>query len=117
MTTLAFEIKSYEVLLGKKVGVGFKNLNYASGLIRCRGAAGEELLIVFASSQALADAAGNFTDIGQKRGGIVAPMSSYGFYLDLLRDEGPVYGQIESTYPDSLNLLKTGSEPVADPGK
>jgi hypothetical protein len=117
MTTLRFEVKTYEVLLGKTIGVGFKNLNYASGVIRCWGAGGEELMVVFASSPALADAGSNFANVGQKRGGIVAPMSSFGFYLDLLREEGPVYAQIDSTSPDSLNLLETGLEPVADPGR
>ncbi len=117
MTTLSFEIKTYRVLLGKSIGVGFQNLGYACGWISCAGAAGEQLLIVFASTQALTDAAGNFTDLAGKRGGIVAPMSSFASYIDLLRNEGPLYGQIDSGSPNSLNLVKTGPEPVSDVGK
>lgn len=114
---LSFEIKTYDVLLGEKIGVGFPNLNYACGWISCKGAGGEQLLIVFAPSQAAVDAAGTFTDIVRKRGGIVAPMSSFWNYIDILRNEAPVYGQIESTQPESLNLLKITAEPVGDPGK
>jgi hypothetical protein len=38
-------------------------------------------------------------------------------YIDLLRNEGPVYAQIDSGMPHHLNLLKTGAEPVADISK
>jgi len=114
LASLNFEIQTYEVFLGKKIGVGFPGLNYANGWISCKGAGGEQLLIVFASTQAFADGASNFTNIGGKRGGIVAPMSSFAFYIDILRNESPVYGQIDSVSPESLNLLKTALEPAGD---
>lgn len=117
MTMLSFEVKTYQVLLGKSIGVGFTNLNYASATLDCRGPAGEQLLVVFASTQALADAGGNFTDVGRKRGGVVAAMSSFPAYIDVLRNEGPVYAQIDSGAPNTLNLLRTGPEPVGDTGK
>lgn len=114
---LHFEVKNYQVLMGKSIGVGFAGLNYASATISCRGAAGEQLLIVFAATQALADGGGNFTDVANRRGGIVAPMSSFAAYLDVLRNEGPIYAQIDSGVPNNSNILKTGPEPVADVGK
>ena len=117
MTILNFEVKTYRVLLGKAIGVGFSNLNYASATIDCRGPANEQLLVVFAATQAQADAGGNFTDLASKRGGVVAAMTSIPAYIDLLRNEGPVYAQIDSGSPNNLNLLKTGAEPVADVGK
>jgi hypothetical protein len=117
MTILNFEVKTYQVLLGKTIGVGFTNLNYAAATIDCRGAGGEQLLIVFAATQAQADVGGNFTDLTRKRGGVVAAMSSFPAYIDLLRNEGPVFAQVDSGSPNTLNLLKTGAEPVADIGK
>lgn len=114
MAVLRFGIKTYEVLLGKKIGVGFTGLNYATGWISCRGASGEQLLIVFAPTQALVDGSANFTDINAKRGGIVAPMSSFGAYVDLLRNEQPLYGQIDSANPESMNLLISGLETVGE---
>lgn len=117
MTILSFEVKTYQVLMGKAIGVGFSGLNHAAATISCRGPANEQLLIVFAATQAQADAGGNFTDLAGRRGGIVAPMSSFGSYVDILRNEGPIYAQIDSGAPNNLNLLKTGAEPVADTGK
>lgn len=117
MTILNFEVKTYRVLLGKAIGVGYSNLNFVPATIDCRGPANEQLLIVFAATQAQADAGGNFTDLGGRRGGVVAAMSSFPAYIDLLRNEGPLYAQIDSGSPNNLNLLKTGAEPVSDVGK
>lgn len=117
MTILSFEVKTYRVLLGKAIGVGFSNLSHASATIDCRGPANEQLLVVFAATQAQADSGGNFTDLAGRRGGVVAAMSSFPAYIDLLRNEGPVFAQVDSGAPNNLNLLKTGAEPVADPGR
>jgi len=117
MTTLNFEIKTYTVMLGKTIGVGMTNLNYAPAVINCQGVGGEQLVLTFAPTQAAVDQSANFTDIGSKRGGIVAPMSSFGAFLDVLRNEAPIYAQIDSTSPNTMNVLKTGLEPVGDTGK
>lgn len=112
MAIMTFEIKTYTVLLGSKIGIGFPNMNYCYALITCKGAAGEELLVVFGDVPVQGQS--NFSDLSKKRGGIAIPVSQFDNYMGTLRFEKPVYGQICSTSPGNLNLLKTSEEPVGE---
>ena len=112
MTIISFQITTYRVLLGSKIGIGFPSLNYCYALITCTGAAGEQLLLAFGDVPVQGQS--NFSNLGQKRGGVAVSMSQFGSYLDILRNEKPVYGQICDTNPDTLNLVKTTEEPVGE---
>ena len=111
MSTLHFKIKSYEVILGHKIGSGLQGLAWASAWITCNGQGGEKLIVTFAPD---VSAAKNYTAMVDKRAGIVAPMSSFPAYIDILRNEKPVYGQMDDTYPDNLNLITTLAEAVGE---
>jgi hypothetical protein len=112
MAILTFEIKDYEVLLGSKIGVGLPNMNYAYALITCTGAANEKLTINFGDVPVQGQS--NYTNMPAKRGGIAVPMSHFDNYLNTLRYEKPIYGQICDTSPGTLNILKTTQEPVGE---
>ncbi len=111
MAILTFEVKTYTVLLGCKIGVGMTNLPYVPAVIQCKGAAGETFLVAFGPDVSSSKA---FTYLGQKRGGIPVPVSELPNYIDLLRNEKPIYAQISDTQIDNLNLLKTDPEPVGE---
>ena len=112
MASLTFEIKNYQVILGSKLGVGLSNMSFAYASIYCYGVTGEVLNIYFGDVPVQGKS--NYANIQTKRGGIAVPMSQFDNYINILRYEKPIYGQINDTNPDTLNVLKTIQEIVGE---
>jgi hypothetical protein len=103
MSMPSFEVTSYKVQLSRKIGVGL------AAQIQCMGDDNQSLFISFMpSDEALPN---NFSDVELKTGAIFRPSSEYAWYLDLLRNEGPIYAHLIPEDPDG-NSLSTWFEPI-----
>ena len=108
MTTRTFQVASYKVKLGRELGIGGTR-HY--GLIACYGNDGSQLLIYFQRPDSADLSNVFFTD--RKLGRIVVPAAQFPWYVDLLRNETPVYGYMNSDHPE-WNQLRTDKEPVGE---
>jgi hypothetical protein len=109
MSYKLFEIKRYQVYLGPSL---YTSADAQSGkrfaaLIMCFGASNESVDIFFPAEDSAPFS--STTSLDPPRGTIAAPKEQYAWYLDLLRNEAPVYAIIESD--PQLNRLKC-NEPV-----
>lgn len=102
-----FEISSYKVYLGRP------RPPYApySARILCRGDEdNRSLCIDFYSSETIPPNTCN-ADLSFAR--LMVPESQYSWYIDLLRNEKPIYAFIRSDHPE-YNHISTSSEPVGE---
>ncbi len=111
MAIASFEASTYDVRLAKKLDAQVDgSLIQYHALISCRGS-GYTLAIYFLTDQSYVP--NNTFDVTLKRGTIYLPLDQYPVYIDLLRNEGPVYCFLNSSYP-LQNGLYTGAEPVGE---
>ena len=96
-----FQIESYKVCLMRSCSI-----------IICEGASPPRRLCIYFyhSGETMPD---NHCNPKQTFGEIYARAEEYSWYIDILRNEKPVYAYIDSTKP-SLNQITTGPEPVGE---
>jgi len=114
MAFRTFRIKNYWVFLGSKLSihsVGNPQDVSARALIHCIGEEGESLAIFFLDGS---NNWSNYSEISSNRvrGEIFAPAEQYSWYIDILRNEDPVFGTIDDSKPQ-LNRIWC-NEPVGD---
>ena len=109
-SVLNFEIKTYQVYLASRIALsGVPQDAYAT--IECKGANGETLLLHFMhESDTLPE---NEFNPRMKEGTCYAPAQNYPWFVDLLRNERPVYGYMNRVTPQ-WNRIHTGAEPVGE---
>ena len=106
-----FEITSYKVSLCDKMTTGFGGVTIkARGIISCIGQ-GFRITAYFLSNdspipEATASPQGD-------RAAIFLPPDLMGYWMDLLRNERPIYGYIHSGIPPLTNI-STSLEPVGE---
>jgi hypothetical protein len=111
MTALSFEVITYDIRLARRRDKHVPgNLVRYNASITCHGSA-YTLTIYFLDEQSFVP--NNAFDPGQKRGTSYLPTSQYQWYVDLLRNEKPVYCFLDSSYP-LQNGIYTGAEPVGE---
>lgn len=107
MATKSFEVKKYYVFIRAKMGGG------RCATIECIGShAFESMYINFYPHNSPPQ---NVSIIETKKtiGHIQEPTEQYAWYLDLLRNEGPIYARVDDSNPH-FNSLSTSSEPVGE---
>lgn len=113
MTILRFEVTVYQVCLV----AGYDTYSQPQGgtpyttcgRITCTGEQGETLAIfLVADGSAVPE---NWFDPEQQWGRIFVPAPRYAWFLDILRNEGPVYAYMNTDLPQADGLI-TGAEPV-----
>lgn len=111
MAIVSFEVSSYDVRLAKKLDTHVDGylVNFHS-ILSCRGS-GYTLAIYFLTESS--HVPNNAYDAGLKRGTMYLPLEQYDMYIDLLRNERPVYCFLNSSYP-LQNGIYTGAEPVGE---
>lgn len=107
MVQTTFRVESYKVVLGRELvsPEGFKFF----AVIRCEGAEG--IVSSFAFLRSDSPPAKNTYDPEEKYGMTYLPPEQYLLYLDLLRNENPVFAYLDSDEPE-YNSLHTLREPV-----
>ena len=96
-----FQIESYKVCLMR-----------SSSIIICESASPTRRLCIYFyhSGETIPD---NYCNSKQTFGEIYARSEEYSWYIDILRNEKPVYAYIDNVKP-SLNQITTGPEPVGE---
>lgn len=111
MATVHFEVKTYEITVARELNgtTGGLNLKFPVCIL-CKGV--EYHAVVYALDDTSPVPANTFLP-AYKRGTIFVPRWQYEWFLDLLRNEKPVYCYLNSDTP-KWNSLYTGAEPVGE---
>jgi hypothetical protein len=111
MAIASFEVTTYDIRLARQLDTHVDgNLVRFHASITCRGA-GHTLMIYFLTESSFVP--NNAFYANQKRGTIYLPRGQYQWYVDLLRNERPVYCFLNSSYPKQ-NSIYTGAEPIGE---
>ena len=111
MAIASFEVTTYDVRLARQLDTHVDgNLVRFHSVISCRGS-GFTLAIYFLTD--LSYVPNNAYDPTAKRGTMYMPSDQYEWYIDLLRNERPIYCFLNSSYP-LFNGIYTGAEPVGE---
>jgi hypothetical protein len=109
--TLSFEITGYTITLGDKLADTFgKTSAKAVGIISCIGVA-ERVVAYFLSDDSPVPTP--MTTSGGKWGLIFLPKEMMPLWVDMLRNEKPLYGNINTDRPEWINVA-TKIEPVGE---
>lgn len=104
--------KSFEVI-GYRVDLGSRGT--PPNTIYCWGAEPDHsFTISFVSDISSAPRNQGIIEPNRVYGSIYVPERHYAWYLDLLRNESPVYAIVDDQRPDFANVLRTGGEPVGE---
>ena len=109
MATTTFEISSYDVELARRLDLEAETACCA--MITCHGADGKALVLCFVHPDS--PVRENEYDPGSGVGSSYLPAEQYGWYLDILRNEKPVFARMHSEKPQ-WNKVFTGAEPVGE---
>lgn len=116
MAYTTFEVKKYGINLlyaaRTQVSAIGKVVKWR-GRITCHGEHNHEdyyLIIYFLDSRKVP---GPYYDVEKKTGGIFLPLKEMAYFVDLLRNEKPIYASLNSERP-GVNGLFTGKEPVGE---
>ena len=107
---LNFEVVTYQVLLSRDVPTGHPS-TASSATIVCIGANSERHTIHFLPAGS--DFPKNDYHPVSKHGHTYLPDSQFPWYLDILRNEKPVFSYLSFGYPQA-NRVYTGNEPVGE---
>jgi hypothetical protein len=109
MATATFEISTYDIELGRQLELEADSRFYA--IITCHGAGGEQLVLHFLRPDSPVPE--NCYDPSTGMGSSYLPADQLSWYVDILRNEGPVFARMDSERP-LWNKLFTGAEPVGE---
>jgi hypothetical protein len=110
MPRKTFEVKIYKARLARELGTQAGKFLFPA-CIRCEGAGDEKLFVYFYKPGASVPA--NYSNSAATLGTTWVPDYHYPWYIDMLRNEKPVFARICS---DQLNWngIMTGAEPVGE---
>jgi len=112
MATRSFQIKSYSYKLGDKMSATFGGTTIKiRGVVSAMGDDNQRVLGYFLSDDSPVPAP--TTTIGGKWGPVFLPKELMGQWVDMLRNEKPVYGYINTDHPEWTSI-STKSEPVGE---
>jgi hypothetical protein len=110
MARLFYEVKYYRVHLGN----GIMGSTSSIAWLDCLDASSDwsqELIIYFVPDGEKLPP--SYCNISDKRGYIYRPISQMSLYLDILRNEKPVFVGMDDKYPDDSSVV-TYPEPVGE---
>lgn len=110
MASKSFEISTYSISMGDRLSLGGGQYKFRR-VISCNSEDGDRLIIYFqAEGEPLFPA---FTNLAANFGRIFLPVSEFSAFIDILRNEKPLYGYISDQKPE-WNALRSRQEPVGD---
>ncbi len=111
MKKIQFEVKQYQVTLGSDLLSIVTNINATIvGIIGCYGKSEKIMVNFVAEGEELPKP--NY-DEKKKVGTIYQPVTLLPYYIDILRNEKPIFGYCNSEKPH-WNNISTGHEPVGE---
>lgn len=112
MATHSFAVSSYTIKLGDKLTASFGGTTIkAKGVISCIGPDNQRVVAYFLDDDSPVPAP--TTTIGGAWGPIFLPKEMMPMWVDLLRNEKPIYGYINTAHPEWTNV-STSAEPVGE---
>lgn len=112
MSIRIFEITSYKIKLGYRQSATFGVTTLkAAGIISCMGNDNQRVVIYFLHEDSLVPNPAVTND--GKWGNIFLPAVMMQVWMDLLRNEKPLYGYINTEVPKLTNV-STSHEPVGE---
>jgi hypothetical protein len=109
MVQTQFEVQTYRVVLAGRMAVEAMPLKFRAYIV-CEGPDGEVATFYFVDD---AEVPPNFYDPERKLAVAYLPSAQYPWYVDILRNEGPLLIALDSERPE-LNRLATGPEPAGE---
>lgn len=111
MATFTFQVNTYEIKIAREMNAsaGGLSLKFPAYIV-CRGA--EYHTVIYCLDDTSPVPANTFVPTF-KRGTIFIPRWQFEWFVDLLRNEKPVYCYLNSDTP-KWNSLYTGPEPVGE---
>jgi len=111
MATKRFMVERYEIKLGHALSATWSGTPIkARGVVACYG--GDHRFIAYFLTDD-SKVPGPVYIVANKVGAIFLPFAEMGPFVDILRNEKPVYAYMNSTRPE-WNQLYTGKEPVGE---
>ena len=111
MATKTFQVKKYELILGDAMEAVWRGVPIkARGILDCRGAT-HHLLIYFLNPDS--QEPHPIYDPANKVGAIFLRFSEMAQFVDLVRNEKPVYAYLNDSNPE-WNSISTSKEPVVE---
>ncbi len=110
MATKTFEVKSYQAKVGFESSGGGGGPK-SRGCLVCYGSDGHRFAIYFAAPGSAMAPPRYFPDA--KFGSINVPVNEMPHYVDLVRNEKPVYAYLNSDNPQ-WNNIRTSKEPIGE---
>lgn len=115
LSVAVFEVKNYMVIFRQLEERDFHGVNaQIRGLVRCTGIgtqdAGEYRLDVFFLSPD-SPYPEPMVNLEEKAGSIFMPIGNMMMFVDVLRNEKPIYGHLRADHPQWTSIT-TGNEPV-----
>ena len=111
MAGVDFEIKSYEVKMAREMNgsVGTTPIKFPAYIV----CSGDEYRVNIYALHDTSASPDNTVNLSMKFGNIFCPRWQFEWFLDLLRNEKPVFCTLRNDTP-KWNSLWTGSEPVGE---
>ena len=111
MPSKTFEIDEYKIRLSHSLKATIKGVAIkARGIVSCYGE-GLRLIVYFLSEDSPVPDA--FFNVEKDTGALFLPFEQITAYVDLLRNEKPVFGYLNSEVPH-YNSITTSKEPVGE---
>jgi hypothetical protein len=112
MPTRTFDVTSYTIKLGDKMSATFGATTIKiRGLISCMGADNQRVVAYFLSDDSPIPTP--TTTIGGKWGPIFLPQELLPSWVDMIRNEKPLFGYINTDHPE-WTQVSTTTEPVGE---
>lgn len=111
MATESFMIQNYQVALGHGLSATWNGTAITSrGSIVCHGAEHQLVAYFLAEDSPVPKPV---YDVDEQVGAIFLPFDAMDAFVDLLRNEKPIYAHLDSDSPES-NQIRTTREPVGE---
>ncbi len=112
MAIRSFQITGYTIRLGDRLSAGFGGTTIeARGIISCMGPDNQRVVAYFLADDSPVPAP--TTTIGGKWGPVFLPKELMGRWTDMLRNEKPLFGYINTDHPEWTSV-STSQEPVGE---
>jgi len=107
-----FQITSYRVKLSDKLSATFGGTKIkARGIISCIGSDNQRIVAYFLTDDSPVPAP--TTTLEGKWGPVFLPKEIMGQWVDMLRNEKPIFGYINTDHPE-WTYISTSAEPVGE---
>lgn len=112
MATIRFEVTNYTVSLHRAVAMSLDGRAVVFvALIVCKGSGQDEMIVLFQPEGEPLES--NYYDAARRRGYHIRPSSELPWYVDLLRNEEPVFVTMDDVRPVFM-FLSVRDEPVGE---